>query len=129
MKREHFIQQTISWLNRRVAPAGVVVDADTRLFERGIVDSLGVLRLIAWTEKQIGRRIADREIRMDRFGSVRAIAENFVDGGVAAESFAESAVAADSFAAGATQRRGGRACARCGRCAVAGTAACPRRAA
>ena len=112
MQRETFIRQTVEWLNRRIAPEGVVVDADTRLFETGVVDSLGILRLIAWTEQQIGRRIADREIRMDRFGSVRVIAESFAESGVAAESFAAR-----------------RACRRCGACALTGTPSCPRRAA
>ena len=76
--RDEFITRTVEWLNRRVAPDGVIVDADTRLFDAGVVDSLGILRLIAWTERAIGRRIADREIRMDRFATVRSIAENFV---------------------------------------------------
>ena len=74
---EEFISRTVEWLNRRVAPEGVIVDADTRLFDAGVVDSLGILRLIAWTERAIGRRIADREVRMDRFASVRVIADNF----------------------------------------------------
>ena len=78
MRRETFIIETIDWLNRRVAPEGVTVDVDTPLFECGIVSSLGILRLIAWTEKAIGREIPDREIRMDRFATVRLIAENFV---------------------------------------------------
>lgn len=75
---EEFIRSTVEWLNRRVAPEGVTVDADTRLFDAGVVDSLGILRLIAWTERAIGRRIPDREVRMDRFASVRVIADNFV---------------------------------------------------
>lgn len=113
--RQAFIAATVDWLNRRVAPDGVTVDAETRLFERGIVDSLGILRLIAWTERSIGRRIPDREIRMDRFGSVAAIAENFV--GRSAGGFAATDAAK-------------RACARCGGCALRGEAArCPRRAA
>ena len=90
MQRDLFIERTVDWLNRRVAPEGVTVDVDTRLFDTGIVDSLGILRLIAWTEQAIGRVIPDREIRMDRFGSVRDIADSFL----AAQS----------------------ACARCGRC-------------
>jgi acyl carrier protein len=78
MEREAFIALTIDWLGRRLVPAGAHIDADTPLFERGLVDSLGILRLIAWTERAIGRRIPDREVRMDRFGSVRAIADNYL---------------------------------------------------
>ena len=98
MERDTFILETVDWLNRRVAPEGVTVDADTRLFETGVVDSLGILRLIAWTERALGRRIEDREIRMDRFASVRVIAQSFVEGGSASGGCAKPA------------------CARCGRC-------------
>ena len=77
MEHELFISETVAWINRRLTPDGVVIDADTRLFDAGIVDSLGILRLIAWTERATGRRIEDREIRMDRVGSVRDIAEGF----------------------------------------------------
>ena len=131
MQREIFIEQTVEWLNRRVARDGVTVDADTRLFEQGIVDSLGILRLIAWTEKATGRRIPDREIRMDRFGCVRSIADNYLRDFVAERGVAAERLTAErGFAAE-------RACARCGRCGIAGassssspsTTLCPRRAA
>ena len=121
--REQFMDRTVEWLNRRVAPEGVTVDADTRLFDAGVIDSLGVLRLIAWTERAIGRRIDDREVRMDRFASVRAMAEAFV---TARSSGAEQAAGAER---GCIAERGcvaeracvaergcvaERACARCG---------------
>ena len=115
MDRELFIVQTVEWLNRRVAPAGVTVDADTRLFETGIIDSLAVLRLIAWTERAIGRVIHDREIRMDRFGSVRDMAGHFVAGDDAVAPVGCAALAIASASAGVAASRP--ACARCGQCA------------
>ena len=78
MDTREFIDATVDWLNRRVVPEGVRVDADSRLFEDGLIDSIRILRLIAWTEQAIGRRVADREIRMDRFASVRTMASHFV---------------------------------------------------
>lgn len=75
---ERFIETMVEWLNRRMLPDGPAVDADSRLFEDGLIDSIRILHLIAWTEQTIGRRVADREIRMDRFASVRVIAEHFV---------------------------------------------------
>ena len=78
MNRHEFIDSTLDWLNRRMMPEGVTVDADARLFDDGLIDSIRILHLIAWTERAIGRRIADREIRMDRFASVRVMAENFI---------------------------------------------------
>ena len=77
MDADRFIETTVEWINRRLAPEGVSVDADSRLFEDGFIDSIRILHLIAWTEQAIGRRIADREIRMDRFASVRVMAEAF----------------------------------------------------
>ncbi len=72
-----FVTRTIEWINRTLVPAGVVVDADTPLFATGLIDSLRILRLIAWTEHATGQRIADRSIRMDNFRTVRRIAEVF----------------------------------------------------
>ena len=117
MQREIFIDRMVDWLNRRVAPEGVTIDAETPLFESGIIDSLGILRLIAWTEVAIGREIGDREVRMDRFGSVLNIADAFV-GGVAEESPAERGCAAERRFApeGGPGAERGVGCSRCGRC-------------
>lgn len=55
----------------------VAIDADTYLFDEGLVDSLGILRLIAFLEGRIGRSIDDREVVMEHFRSVRAMVERF----------------------------------------------------
>lgn len=55
----------------------VAIDADTYLFDEGIVDSLGILRLIAFLELQLGRSIADSEVVMEHFRTVRAIDRRF----------------------------------------------------
>jgi acyl carrier protein len=55
----------------------VEVDPDTYLFDEGLVDSLGILRLIAFLELQIGRPIPDKEVMMEHFRSVRTIASRF----------------------------------------------------
>lgn len=80
MDHERFIADTLAWLNRRLLPEGVSVTADTPLFEDGLVDSIRILRVIAWTETAIGRTVADREIRMDNFRTVRRMADVFVGG-------------------------------------------------
>ena len=79
MTREAFIRDTTAWINRRMTPPGVTIDATTPLFEGGLIDSLRVLRLIAWTEKAIGRRIPDEQIRMDHFRDVATIARTFLE--------------------------------------------------
>jgi hypothetical protein len=77
--RPRFIQDMLEWLNRRLAPPGVMIDADTPLFRGGIINSIRILELIAWTERSTGRTVADRDIRLDNFCTVRRIAEVFVE--------------------------------------------------
>jgi acyl carrier protein len=72
-----FIARTVEWINRTLAPAGVTIDADTPLFAGGLIDSIKVLKLIAWTEHALALRIPDSRNRMDYFRTVRCIAETF----------------------------------------------------
>lgn len=76
--RVRFVAEMLVWIRARLAPPGVAVHADTPLFAEGIVSSIKVLELIAWTEREIGRVIEDREIRLDNFRTVQRIAEVFV---------------------------------------------------
>lgn len=76
--RERFVEELLRWLNQRLAPPGVVVEADTPLFEGGLINSMRVLELIAWTERAVGGTIPDARIRMDNFHTPRRIAEVFV---------------------------------------------------
>jgi acyl carrier protein len=76
--RDAFATRMVDWINRTLAPPGVTVDADTPLFANGVINSIGILKLIAWTEHATGQRIADSSIRMDNFRTVRRIAEVFV---------------------------------------------------
>jgi acyl carrier protein len=79
MTRERFIEDTVAWINKRLLPPGVAVDATTPLFADGLIDSIRILRLIAWTEYSIGRIIPDEEIRMDNFYDVERIADAFLE--------------------------------------------------
>ena len=78
MTRQHVTSDLVAWLNRRVAPPGVVIGAETLLFAGGLIDSLRILELIAWTERALGRTVPDVMIRTDNFASARRIAEVFV---------------------------------------------------
>lgn len=53
------------------------VQADTPLFDDGLVDSLKILQLIAFIEMKTGRTIPDREVVMSNFRSVQTIAGHF----------------------------------------------------
>ena len=55
----------------------VAIDADTYLFDDGLVDSLSILPLIAFLEMRIGRSIPDQEVVMEHFRSVRAMDRRF----------------------------------------------------
>jgi acyl carrier protein len=79
MNREKFTAEMVRWLNARVAPAGVTIDADTPLFVRGLMDSIRVLELIAYTERAIGSTIPDSRMRMDNFHTVARIADVFLE--------------------------------------------------
>lgn len=76
--RTGFVSDMLGWLNARHAPRGIRLEADTPLFATGAIDSIKILELIAWTERAIGRRIPDPQIRLDNFRSVARIAEVFV---------------------------------------------------
>ena len=78
--RPRFIETMLDWLNGKLAPPGVTIDAATPLFRTGMINSIRILDLIAWTEQATGRSIADREIRMDNFRTVGRIADVFAQG-------------------------------------------------
>lgn len=75
--RPGFIETMLDWLNRTIAPPGVTIGAETPLFRSGLINSIRILELIAWTERATGVPIADRDIRMDNFQSVARIADVF----------------------------------------------------
>ena len=77
MDRATFVVRTVAWINATLVPAGVTVDAETPLFANGLINSIRVLQLIAWTEHALGMRIPDARIRMDHFRTVRHIANAF----------------------------------------------------
>jgi len=53
------------------------IDADTPLIDGGLIDSMGLMRLIVFIEERGGVRIPDAEVLPDNFQSVAEI-ENLV---------------------------------------------------
>lgn len=76
--RELFRGEMLAWLNARLAPPGVVITGETQLFATGIINSIKVLELIAFTERAIGSEVPDRMIKLDNFWSVDRIATVFI---------------------------------------------------
>lgn len=77
MSKSDFLDALVAWIEQRLAPAGVHVGPETALFADGLIDSMKILTLIAWTERATGRVIPDREILMDNFETPRRIADVF----------------------------------------------------
>jgi len=86
MSRDVFVAQLVAWLNGRLAPPGIRIEATTPLFSHGVLNSIKILELIAWTERATGRVVADAFIRLDNFATAQRIAEVFAteDSNVAA---------------------------------------------
>lgn len=51
----------------------VTLSPSDSLIEKGIVDSLGVQRLIAYLEKEFGLQIADTEIVPENFETINSV--------------------------------------------------------
>jgi len=58
-------------------PQPVNIDAFTPLFESGIVDSLGIIDLLAFVETTTGAPVPMRKIDMQCFGTVDRITRTF----------------------------------------------------
>jgi len=76
--KEEFAVEMSAWLTERLARPGVTVQPHTSLFGSGLIDSMRILELIAYTERAIGRMIPDSLIRMDNFSSIARIADVFL---------------------------------------------------
>jgi acyl carrier protein len=53
------------------------IDQHTCLFESGLIDSLGILHLMAFVERATGRKIPPRMVVMKHFRTVEAICQAF----------------------------------------------------
>ena len=67
--------------DRDLSPERIAaIDADTYLFEDGLIDSLNILQLIAFLERELQRDIPETEVVMANFKSVRIMARRFGEG-------------------------------------------------
>jgi|SRR6185436_7229029 len=55
----------------------MTIDASTPLFETGVIDSLGIIDLLAFVETATGRPIPMRKVDMRFFGTVDRITQAF----------------------------------------------------
>lgn len=66
-KLSDFIRQEI--LHGRGTP----LDEDQDLLNAGIIDSLGILRLVSFIEEQFGVQVPDEDVVFENFQSIRAM--------------------------------------------------------
>jgi acyl carrier protein len=76
-RQEVVLESLLVWLNCRFPNGDTPIHESTRLFEDGLIDSIGILFLIAWVETASGATIPDRLIRVDYFETPAAIVERF----------------------------------------------------
>lgn len=68
----------LTFINTTLVPSGKsAVDAETPLFEGGLINSIKILDLIAFVEKSLGVRIPEKLMVMKHFRSPRAITTTF----------------------------------------------------
>lgn len=72
---EETLEQIRAFIRRRfpLAVTAGVTDEDS-LLDSGIIDSLGILDLVAFLEKTYGIRIGDEELNPSNFDSIAAVA-------------------------------------------------------
>ena len=81
--REEFARILLAFINgplsarHRASGQSTHVDASTPLFQRGIIDSLGIIDLLAFVEDATGRPIPLRKVDMQFFGTVDRICRSF----------------------------------------------------
>jgi len=51
----------------------VELDPETRLLEKGLVDSMGIFRLICFIEEEFGVELQPSEVQVEHFGSIQSI--------------------------------------------------------
>ena len=58
-----------------VASPGIVLSADDDLLEDSLVNSLGIMRLVAFIEQQFGFAVPAEDVTVENFSTVNAIVD------------------------------------------------------
>lgn len=73
-----FETRLLAFIRRELLPdSKTAIDEHTYLFDEGLIDSLKILQLIAFLEVETARAIPDRDIVMEHFRTVQAMAARF----------------------------------------------------
>ena len=72
---DRFADELISFIEADVSLGGEPVRPSTDLVMTGLVDSLGVVKIVAWIERRLGIAIDATDVVVENFGSVEAMVE------------------------------------------------------
>lgn len=77
MKKEEIIRQLKAYLceNYPAARNHEDLPVDESLYDRGILDSFGIVELVGFIESHWSIRIEDREITQEKFGGILKMAD------------------------------------------------------
>ncbi len=78
MSESRIAAEVVEHVTRNRPAVSKQVTAETRLLEDGVIDSLGLLDLVAFVEEKYGVYVDDFEVDLDNFGSATAV-ERFVN--------------------------------------------------
>ena len=70
----------INFIKKISKKDNIDINTTTPLFKNKILDSMNILDLIGYVEKQIGRKLNDDEINMKNFQNVKSIVGGFFNG-------------------------------------------------
>lgn len=79
VKRHEVVDSVAAWVQSRAAEAGgIALDADSRLLEGGLIDSLGILELMAFLGETYGIEVSDEDFLPENFETIGSLA-SFVE--------------------------------------------------
>ena len=68
-------QKLIQYINEELINNAEPISEDTDLLTTGLVDSLAIVRLVAYVEKEFSTVVSATELTLENFSSVNAISD------------------------------------------------------
>jgi acyl carrier protein len=73
--KSNVVNSIVDFVRERFPAAPVVLTAETALLDGGIIDSLGVIDLMAFLEAEHGIEIDDADYAMENFETIASLAQ------------------------------------------------------
>ncbi|MBW3696754.1 phosphopantetheine attachment site [Vibrio sp. T187] len=69
--------EIINYLKNETKEKGITINLDTNLFEEGLIDSLGFVRLVLFVEELRGSAIDANDMDISNFETIKSISNKF----------------------------------------------------